>query len=94
MRARAFVSSLALFLLFASGGAASADVDHAAHVARPDSHAPIGVMGEHMHEAGGVMLSYRYMRMSMDGNRDRTERIGRGGVLADFPVACASTWIT
>jgi hypothetical protein len=86
MRSRAFVSSLTFWFVFASGGA-SADSAHKAHVAAPDSHAPIGVMGEHMHEAGEVMLSYRYMRMSMDGNRDRTERIGRGGVLDDFLVA-------
>ncbi|MEL7333685.1 MAG: hypothetical protein AAFN12_15670 [Cyanobacteria bacterium J06560_2] len=28
---------------------------------RPDSHAPIGVMGDHTHEKGEFMLSYRYM---------------------------------
>ncbi|MEM7697693.1 MAG: transporter [Verrucomicrobiota bacterium] len=35
---------------------------------RVDSHAPIGVMGDHTHEAGEVMLSYRYMRMDMRPN--------------------------
>ena len=39
---------------------------------RPDAHAPIGVMGDHTHEAGEVMFSYRWMRMRMDGNRSRT----------------------
>ena len=39
---------------------------------RVDSHAPLGVMGDHTHEAGGEwMLSFRAMRMVMDGNRDR-----------------------
>ena len=33
--------------------------------ARPDGHAPIGVMGEHTHKAGEWMFSYRYMHMSM-----------------------------
>jgi hypothetical protein len=28
---------------------------------RPDSHAPIGVMGDHAHGAGEIMLGYRYM---------------------------------
>lgn len=28
----------------------------------PDSHAPAGVMGSHMHEQGEVMLGYRYTR--------------------------------
>jgi len=35
---------------------------------RPDSHAPIGVMGDHTHEKGEVMLSYRYMYMDMRPN--------------------------
>jgi hypothetical protein len=61
--------------------------DHASPGARPDDHAPIGVMGDHMHPEGGGMLSYRYMRMDMDGNRDDTHRVGTGSVLSDFLVA-------
>lgn len=34
---------------------------------RADSHAPIGVMGDHTHNAGEWMMSYRYMTMHMDG---------------------------
>ena len=34
--------------------------------ARPDGHAPISVMGDHMHEMGEWMVSYRYMSMNMD----------------------------
>lgn len=41
----------------------------------PLGHAPIGVMGDHMHDQGEFMLSYRYMTMDMDGNR-----IGNGSV--------------
>ncbi len=37
---------------------------------RVDSHAPIGVMGEHTHDAGEAMLSYRYMFMEMRPNID------------------------
>jgi hypothetical protein len=37
------------------------------------SHAPIGVMGDHTHKRGEWMLSYRYMRMEMDGNLDGTQ---------------------
>ena len=40
---------------------------------RPDGHAPIGVMGDHTHEQGEVMLSYRYVRMDMAGSRDGTD---------------------
>ena len=34
--------------------------------ARPDGHAPISVMGDHMHKCEW-MLSYRYMTMEMEG---------------------------
>lgn len=37
---------------------------------RPDSHAPIGVMGDHVHKKGEFMLSYRFMTMHMEGNLD------------------------
>ena len=35
--------------------------------ARPDGHAPISVMGDHMHKMGEWMVSYRYMSMDMEG---------------------------
>jgi len=40
-----------------------------------DSHAPLGVMGEHTHDKGEFMVSYRYMRMDMKGSRDGTNRL-------------------
>ena len=54
--------------------------------ARPDGHAPLGVMGDHTHGKGEVMVSYRYMLMDMDGNRDGTDSISNAEVLEDFPV--------
>lgn len=53
---------------------------------RPDGHAPIGVMGDHTHEAGEVMFSYRFMRMDMAGNRDGTTGLTPTQVLQQFPV--------
>lgn len=47
----------------------------------PDGHAPIGVMNDHVHRAGEWMLSYRYMRMHMDGNRDGTDRVSEAAVV-------------
>jgi len=35
-------------------------------------HAPIGVMADHRHKKGEWMLSYRFMHMDMDGNRNGT----------------------
>lgn len=40
-----------------------------------DDHAPIGVMGDHMHKKGEWMLGYRYMHMEMDGLRDGTSNV-------------------
>jgi hypothetical protein len=42
---------------------------------RADSHSPIGVMGDHRHEAGEMMLSYRFMYMMMEGSRDGTDAL-------------------
>ncbi len=42
---------------------------HAHHAENAAAHAPIGVMGEHLHKKGGWMFSYRFMRMHMEGNR-------------------------
>lgn len=36
---------------------------------KPNAHAPIGMMGDHTHETGEVMFSYRLMHMFMEGIR-------------------------
>ncbi len=59
----------------------------------PASHAPIGVMGDHLHKPGGWMVSYRYMSMDMDGNRIDQDRVsardivGTGSNPGQFLVA-------
>ena len=42
---------------------------------RPDSHAPIGVMGDHLHKKGEFMFSYRFMTMQMKDNIDGSSNI-------------------
>ncbi|NQY73845.1 MAG: transporter [Candidatus Margulisbacteria bacterium] len=54
---------------------------------RVDTHAPIGVMGEHTHETGEIMLSYRYMTMTMEGNRSGQDQKSVTDVLSDFMVS-------
>lgn len=54
---------------------------------RPDSHAPIGVMGDHMHKKGEWMASYRYRAMDMDGNLNGTSSVSNQTVLKAYPVA-------
>lgn len=53
---------------------------------RPDSHAPIGVMGDHTHNKGEFMFTYRYMRMFMNGNRDGTNNVSASNVLGSYVV--------
>jgi hypothetical protein len=53
---------------------------------RPDSHAPIGVMGDHTHQAGEWMLAYRYARMRMRGNRDGTRDLSPSDFLNPPPT--------
>lgn len=55
--------------------------EHIAGNAKPDSHAPIGVMGDHVHKKGEWMLSYRTMFMEMDGMRDGTNELSSSDVL-------------
>ena len=56
-------------------------------VGRPDGHAPISVMGDHLHQRGEWMLSYRYMHMDMDGNLDGTQHESDREVLTRYPVS-------
>ncbi len=53
---------------------------------RPDSHGPIGAMGDHTHNEGEFMFTYKYMRMFMEGNRDGTKNLSKSDVLNDFFV--------
>ena len=43
--------------------------DHHGQAPRPDTHAPAGLMGDHAHKTGEVMVEYKFMFMSMDDNR-------------------------
>lgn len=52
---------------------------------RADGHAPISVMGDHLHKAGEWMLSYRYMGMTMDGNRQGDQRLSDAQAFAEIP---------
>ncbi len=43
--------------------------------ARPDAHAPIGVMADHAHKNGEWMFGYRYMRSEQSGLIDGTDSV-------------------
>lgn len=52
---------------------------------RPDDHAPIGVMGDHYHEAGEFMFSYRYMNMDMQDNAIGSSEIAPATIATTVP---------
>ncbi len=52
---------------------------------RPDEHAPLGVMGDHIHAKGEVMFSYRWMHMSMRDNRDGTDDLSPEDIVTSEP---------
>ncbi len=68
-------------LLMATLSASPITYAHDWDLSVPDSHAPIGVMGDHTHNTGELMLSYRYMNMNMSGNRDGNNRLSAEEVL-------------
>ena len=51
-------------------------------VGRPDGHAPIGLMGDHIHKKGELMFSYRLMRMEMSDLQDATHDISRANAVS------------
>ncbi len=65
----------AITLLFFSFSSLSYTHESPWTPARPDGHAPISVMGDHMHAMGEWMLSYRYMSMDMKGLLDESNDV-------------------
>lgn len=61
-----------------------ATVLSSAAIAQPNGHAPIGVMGDHIHQAGETMISARYSRMEMSDMRNGTSDVSASDVLTDF----------
>lgn len=70
------ISSVAALLLLATPAVAQWNAS------RADSHAPIGVMGDHRHEAGEVMLSYRFMTMTMEGSRIGSDPVADADIVS------------
>ena len=55
--------------------------------ARPDGHAPISVMGDHMHKMGESMISYRYMTMDMKGLLKGSSDITKAQAAPSYPMS-------
>jgi hypothetical protein len=68
-------------LLSMLGQPVIADYGHNTEALTPDSHAPIRIMGDHMHKQGEWMVSYRFMQMTMDGNIQGRDRISADDIV-------------
>ena len=51
-----------------------------AHLASPLDHAPAGIMPDHIHNAGELMVGYHFMHMEMGGHRKGSEELTRSEV--------------
>ncbi len=83
-----FISIIALMVGFLLHAQETIDTDIQKWSAgRPDGHAPIPIMGDHMHGKGEWMFSYRYMYMNM-------EDLKQGSEDASVEDALAQTMVT
>jgi hypothetical protein len=82
MKHASLLAGAALALAFATPAAA--------HDAKADDHAPIGVMADHAHRKGEVMFSFRAMRMEMEGNQIGTDSIDPDTIVTTVPNRFAS----
>ncbi len=80
--------SLIFRSLIASVGMCASSLTYADYAdASPNAagHAPIGVMGDHMHKKGEWMFSYRFMRMHMEGNRTGNNNVSPATIATTVP---------
>ena len=63
---------------------------HLHHHHRVDAHAPIGVMRDHVHQKGELMISYRLGLMKMKGARSGDSRLTSSEVLNNYMMTPSS----
>ena len=75
-------------VVFANGTHISSDEQSTAPttLTRPDSRAPLCVMCAHAHGGGELMLSYRFMGMSMDGLLDGPDTVSTEAALLHYQM--------
>lgn len=74
-------------MAFTSSLFAAEHINHDHHNHKDYIYAPIGIMGDHPHNKGEWMVSYRYGSMHMEGNKNGKENVSTDAVLNDFMVA-------
>jgi len=74
-----------LIFALAAAGCAILPSTVNAHDVKADDHAPIGVMADHAHKKGEVMISVRHMHMEMRGNQVGTSDISPNTIATTVP---------
>jgi len=80
-------TTLYTFLFYLILSAPSYAHDEAWTASRPDGHAPISVMGDHMHAMGEWMISYRFMTMEMESLMKGSSTISRAQAAPDYNMS-------
>lgn len=75
------LSPIIITLLLCFSHIVNAAPHQASH--KMNQHAPIGVMGDHMHMKGEWMFSYRRMTMTMEDNIQGSDSIANANILAN-----------
>ena len=83
---RNYHSYILLLLIIISSTTFSQEQVHWS-AARPDGHAPISVMGDHMHHKRQVMFSYKYMPMWMKGNLSENDDVSNVTIFENYMAA-------
>ncbi|KJS39422.1 MAG: alpha-amylase [Hyphomonas sp. BRH_c22] len=81
---RLILAAAAIWLIAPSAVAhpgAAPKSQHPKHNYTASGHAPVGVMGDHLHGDGEWMVSYRFMRMEMAGSRDGTDTLSADDIV-------------
>ncbi len=71
-------------LFLASACAFAATAAYADILKQPDDHAPIGIMGDHLHKKGEWMIGYKYKSSTTRGMRDGDSRVSNASVMAAY----------
>ncbi len=86
-----FSTAVFLCILFSSStSSASSNTDTTVcpyDCCRPDGHAPLGIMTDHVHGKGEWGFSYSYMNMMMKGNQSGTARLNDQQVLNTYMMS-------
>lgn len=84
---KTYLSAIAMMAMFAlCAQETTNDTPEKWTSGRPDGHAPISVMGDHVHGKGDWMFSYRYMYMNMEDLKSGSDNASVENALANYMV--------